>query len=671
MAALRLSYPICRFSVFLTGTKSTFPSILMLTVFSLLLSQPLLANDNLVSAELEKQRIIYAKAQIALKKRDYTEFDDLTQKLTDYPLYPYLRYEQLSRNFHQLNQADFDTFVKSHHETPLAGRLQDRWLRHLAKQQAWKTFLHNFPQQTSSTYLNCQHAWALLQTGKKNEAFKEAKELWLTPRSQPKTCDPLFAEWIKEGNVTEEIAWQRFWMAILSSQSSLANYLTRFITTPEKKKNASNAVRLSKNPKLLETLHLSPTYERNSEFIALLIKRLIRKSPELSIELWTKYNADLVLSDRQKAALKRRLGLYLLKSYHPNSEAWLAQLDPTFADEQLLEWQLRFQLSRHDWEATGHLINKLPESLKNENRWQYWKARHLLVTGNQPEAKNIFTSLSSKRSFYGFLAAQQLGLNYQLNNISKPVNQDTLNMLQALPAMQRAQEFFFHDDLYNARIEWWRISRTFSKDQHYHAGLLAKQWGWISQGITGAISAKHWDDLELRFPAPYKQKITAKATEFNIDQQWIYAIARQESAFKADVRSPAGALGLMQLMPKTAKQTAKSIKLSYKGSSQLTNPETNITLGSAYLAQMYAKHNGNRIYATAAYNAGPYRVSQWLKERGNLPIDIWVETIPFDETRQYVQNVLSYAVIYSEKLGLPLEFMTREENKTLTGLTTQ
>ncbi len=619
-------------------------------------------------ATLEKQREIYGNAQKALKNRQYTAFDQLSDSIQDYPLYPYLHFEQLARNLASIKQTEFDAFYQAHKDTPVARRLQIRWLRYLAKQKRWNSFLQNFPEHTSSASLNCQRAWGLLQTGKKDKAFQQAEALWLVGKSQPKSCDPLFAQWIKAGNATEAVAWQRFWMAILNNQSTLANYLTRFINSAEKQKAAKQAVSLLRNPSLLAKQSLEPTYERNSELIALLIKRLIRKQPELSIKLWQQYQGKLLLTDTQKAQVVRRLGLYLLKSYHPKSEEWLAQIDPNHSDEHLLEWQLRFQLSQHDWDATGDLIKKLPLSLKNKDRWKYWEARYLLVTGEAQQAQAIFADVAKNRNFYGFLAAQHIGLQYQLNHLTKPINQTTLDMLENLPAITRARELYFHDDLSNARVEWWRVSRTFTKDQHYHAGLLAQRWGWESQGITGAISSRHWDDLELRFPAPYKDKITAKANEFNIDDQWVYAIARQESAFKADVRSPAGAVGLMQLMPRTAQQTAKNIKLNYKGSYQLVNPETNITLGSAYLAQMYKKHHQNRVYATAAYNAGPYRVSQWIKQRGSLPIDIWVETIPFDETRQYVQNVLSYAVIYSEKLGKPMEFMTAEESKTLTGL---
>ena len=165
----------------------------------------------------------------------------------------------------------------------------------------------------------------------------------------------------------------------------------------------------------------------------------------------------------------------------------------------------------------------------------------------------------------------------------------------------------------------------------------------------------------LRFPLAYGVEIAESAQGNQIDTSWILAIARQESAFTPDARSPAGAMGLMQLMPRTAKETAKRAKVRYKGSHQLTEPELNLKLGSYYLASLSRRYAGHRVLASAAYNAGPGRVNSWLEQRQDLPIDIWIETIPFDETRNYVQNILSFSVIYSDMLGLPKQLLRAHE----------
>lgn len=624
------------------------------------------AEDSLLAnSDLEKQRQLYSAAKKALSQRNYQKADQLTAQLQGYPLYPYLRYEQLARQLSRLSQTEFDEFNADFADTPLARRLQNRWLKKLVRQKKWSQFLANYPQHTSSASLKCQQAWALLKTGKKTEAYRQAGKLWVVPHSQNKACDPLFKVWMQDKQLTEDLAWQRFWMALFSRQHSLAKYISSFLSDQDKKNEAQRALALARNPKLLAKQPLAVDASHFSELTAYIIRRLIYQDPELAVNLWQGYEPQLQLSEEATDNIRRRLGLYVLKSYRPDSPELVRKIDPQQKDEQLMEWQLRYQLSQEDWSAVAALLAQLPPDLQQKSRWRYWQARELEHQHKQAEANTLYQTLASERNFYGFLAAQRLGVHFQLNHSQQPINPDTMQTIMALPGIQRARELFHHQELSNARIEWWRATQHFSKLQHYHAGILAQQWGWLSQGISGAISARHWDDMELRFPAPYQQKISAKAADYQIDDQWIFAVARQESAFKSDIRSPAGAIGLMQLMPRTAKQTAKSIKLPYKGSYQLTNPDTNIELGSAYLAKMYQRYKQNRIYATAAYNAGPHRVAGWLKERGDLPVDIWIETIPYDETRQYVQNVLSYAVIYGNKLGKEMEFMTRQERQGL------
>ena len=236
-----------------------------------------------------------------------------------------------------------------------------------------------------------------------------------------------------------------------------------------------------------------------------------------------------------------------------------------------------------------------------------------------------------------------------------------LNKLQADPAIIRARELFFHGQRSDARREWLSATRELEPLQHLQAAQLVRQWGWYEQAIREAITARQWDDMLLRFPVAYSEQIYRAANKNNIDSTWILAVARQESAFTPDARSHAGAMGLMQLMPATAKETAKRAKVRYRGSQQLADPDLNIKLGSYYLASLGRRYEGHRVLATAAYNAGPHRVKRWLEKRKDLPSDIWIETIPFDETRNYVQNVLSFSVIYSDILGQPKRLLHPHE----------
>src|SRR5690606_11198374 len=213
----------------------------------------------------------------------------------------------------------------------------------------------------------------------------------------------------------------------------------------------------------------------------------------------------------------------------------------------------------------------------------------------------------------------------------------------------------------DARREWYHISRVFSREELIAQAKLAHDLDWHFPAIRTLSQARHWDDLDVRFPMPYRSSLTSAAKSRGLHSSWVYAITRQESAFMDDARSHAGAIGLMQLMPATARETARRFGISLNSTYQVLKPETNIQLGTAYLSQVSAQFDGHRILASAAYNAGPTRVRQWLRGADHLESDVWVENIPFDEPRQYVQNVLTYSVIYGQKLNAPQQLVERHE----------
>jgi soluble lytic murein transglycosylase len=183
-------------------------------------------------------------------------------------------------------------------------------------------------------------------------------------------------------------------------------------------------------------------------------------------------------------------------------------------------------------------------------------------------------------------------------------------------------------------------------DEKLQAAILADRWGWHSRAIATASSLGQYDDLAMRYPLPWQQQFESSSTAASIAPTWAYGIARSESLFMRDVRSSAGAVGLMQLMPATGREVANNIRLPYSGIATLTNPESNIRLGTSYLAKMSQKFSGNPVLATAAYNAGPHRVMRWLPEKSSEDARVWIENIPFNETRKYVKRVLAAQAIF-------------------------
>ena len=278
-------------------------------------------------------------------------------------------------------------------------------------------------------------------------------------------------------------------------------------------------------------------------------------------------------------------------------------------------------------------------------RWQYWLGRSQAQLGAKQAANQTFQNIISQRDYYSFLAADQLGQPYQMNHRPIVFEQTEFKTFSQLPAVARLREFYMMDMQLEARRQAYYLKLSMSPRELQLLATLTHQWQWHNQTIALLGKAQYWDALDLRFPILYDTAILKASKKNGVDPSWLFGITRQESAFNPHARSPVGASGLMQLMPKTATQIAKLINQPLKSQSELLNPDRNIQLGSAYLRRMYDKNQRNPVLATASYNAGPHRISRWLPEKA-LPADIWIENIPYNETRGYATSVLSYAAIF-------------------------
>jgi soluble lytic murein transglycosylase len=270
--------------------------------------------------------------------------------------------------------------------------------------------------------------------------------------------------------------------------------------------------------------------------------------------------------------------------------------------------------------------------------------------GRREEANKLLVELSKERSYYGFMAADHLGQVFSFLHQSLPVEQSLIEQTAALPGLRRARELLALERTLEARREWNLALQDRSPAELKAAARLAQEWDWPSQVILTLAKIRYWNDLELRFPLNHRQQVDRQAKDHGLDSAWIYAIVRQESAFSVDARSSAGAIGLMQLMPRTAKEVATKTAYRSFEVNDLLQPEVNIELGAAYLNQIYRRLQENPVLATAAYNAGPSRVMGWLPDQP-LATDVWIETVPFRETREYLKRVLAYTVIYNHRLG--------------------
>lgn len=615
-----------------------------------LLAMPLaMANSAEKSSRLSIQRADFLAAEKALTKGDMKGYNRYIQKLQNYPLLPYLEYQRLKKNIRALNSDEIESFLTRYAATPLSGLLRNRWLNTLAKRGKWWTYL-SFYKARNSKAQQCNYVNALFNTRQSTTAMPMVKEIWLSGRSQPKECDAVFKRWSELGGRTNELVWQRINLAMQRNNSRMARYLGRFL--PEKERPwLDQWLKLHRDPQSLKNyVRTAEDHPYKKDIILHGFKRLTVKNIDLALESWSKTNLEKHLSDKQIYKAKRKLALRLAWGRHQQAIPWLDQLEVEESDHRLHETRIRTALIQRDWSHAQEWINKLPDPLKRTERWRYWQARTLEHLGNPTKANRIFHALAKERSYHGFLAADHLGTSYKLDHTPLKLTNELLEKIRQQPGMIRARELLHHDRRLDARREWQLATQKLNRKELQAAAKIAQSWEWHDRAIFTLAKTDHWDDLELRFPLEHKKQINIGAKKQQLDHSWIYAVVRQESAFAHDAVSPAGARGLMQLMPRTAKLVAKKLKLGRFRKSDLFNPITNIMLGTKYLRQVWDQLGKHQVLATAAYNAGPRRVKSWLPKE-TTESALWIETIPFKETRTYTQRVLTYSVIYDSRRG--------------------
>lgn len=605
------------------------------------------------AANLAQQRLYYDQAKAALAKGDSSVYQRYAGALVDYPLEPYLAYDELTHRLKWADDREIEQFLQDHGDLPHIGWMKLRWLRWQAERERWQSFAAYYDPNLNFTELDCLYGQYLFEKKLLPEAKAQAEKLYLVGKSQPEACDALFNTWRSQGGMTEEQRWQRTKLAAEARNYGLASHLGRGLS--QHSASAELLVQVAQNPLLLkQTARFSAQSRDMADLVGLGLRRLARQDPDLALNLLDYYGARLPFSADEKVAIAREVGLALAKRFDSRALKVMAQYDPQLRDNTVSEWRARLLLRLGQWNEAAQLVQKLPAPLANTPRWRYWQARSLeLAQPQNPKAHLAFQQLAQERDYFGFLAADRVKASYSLNHQPLALDARVVQKVRNSSGIRRALEFQARGQIVDARREWYHASRTFNRDELVAQAKIAYDMGWYFPAIRSISQAQYWDDLEIRFPMAHKNTLVREAQNFNIHSSWIFAITRQESAFMNDARSGVGAIGLMQLMPATAQETARRNGIPLSNPKLAYQPEVNIQLGAAYLNQLLGQFNGNRVLASAAYNAGPGRVRQWLKEAKHLPFDVWVENIPFDETRQYVQNVLTYSVIYGKKLGTP------------------
>lgn len=598
----------------------------------------------------DEQRRLFTSAQRALERHDLATYRQLEPQLRDYPLYPYVRYHYLRERLGKLPAGDIRSFLSDYPDSPLAGQLRRKWLSHLAQRERWQDLMQDYVPDLGTAYY-CHFLNARIRTGADDGVWQDMDALWLTGRSLPDECDGPIAAWRAAGQLTHEKVLARIELAMRRGEAGLVRYLAGLLPEAERTwVQRWQQVHRAPDPQLRRIKpDASPFW--SAKLYAYGVGRLAERDVAAAVKYFENH-AEFGLTPDQVLLTERAIALGMARQRHPDAVQWLTRVAQQAPDDRdLREWRVRAALWQQDWPAVLTAVDALPPQELAQEDWQYWRARALEQLGRADEARTHYEIAAGRRSFFGFLAAARLERAPNINNIPLGITEAGLQALRRVPAMVRVRELEAVGMRVEARREWREALGRLDEDGLQVAAKLAYEWGWFDQAILALGRTAQRHDLELRFPTPYQEEVLGAAAKRGIDPAFIFAVMRQESAFGAEARSRVGALGLMQLMPATARLTARAHKLPLRSRADILKADTNIRLGTAHLSDLLEKYEGSRVFALAAYNAGPGRVERWRPDYEPVPADVWVANITFDETREYVQRILTYTAIYEWRLG--------------------
>ncbi|WP_429095803.1 transglycosylase SLT domain-containing protein [Aeromonas media] len=607
------------------------------------------------------EQSLYREGYDAVRANDQDRFQQIRARLNHYPLLPYLDYYQLAFRPGAAEYGSVTRFIRQHGDTPQSNRLERAYLTYLAQSQQWSQFLRFYPAKPNSTDLLCMHYQARYYTGHKSEALQEAGKLWLTGQSRPDACDPLFQLWQQAGLRTQEKIWQRMNLAFEAQNPNLIRHLGAQLGGSLKSYGDQMIALFEQPARVMNPVYFT-TAPQSRQLLSLGLARYANEQPEPTLRQLGEMKRRFGLNQAEVARVERAAARRLLLDRATAQRSWLDATLVRMKDAELVELRARLAIWEQDWRGLEGWVKRMPMALQKEDRWRYWLARSLEVQGRQKPARELYLETANLRGFYGFMAAQRTGVPYRIKNQSVGHKvPDWRTASSRWPFLVRVRELLAMNEIAAARSEWIHNMDRNPVAQRLEFGHIALNQGWHELAILSSIRAEAWDAIDLRFPLPLKRTFSQMAQERTMNTSLLYAISRQESALYPLAQSPVGARGLMQLMPATARETASKLGVPYRNEQQLFDPAMNIRLGSAYLKRLLDVYDGNRILAAAAYNAGPGRVKRWREQSTNKPMDVWVESIPYRETRNYVQNVLSFDLIYQHKLQQPLRFMSERE----------
>lgn len=621
------------------------PILLLLLTFLAVLGSAE-ANENDSASPLS----MYKAALRHLDANQPQRFHALAERLEAFPLYPYLRYAELRHRLKSVAPAEMKSFLERYPALPVTPLLRTAWLRELARRHDWPAFLANY-QESRNVYLRCALVRAELAMGRKAQAIAEARRLWPVGYRQPQSCNAAFDLLEQAGLLTPERVEQRILLALTAGHSRLAADLLDRLPAAGRGK-ATHWLKVYRHPETI--LHSAPSGsdEALAQLLTAALGRLARDDPAKAHRLWSDIKVRHGWAEAVTGPVERIIALRAAYNALPSAGEWLQALPETQADARVHAWRVRSALRRGDWEGVARAVEEMPADQGNADVWRYWQARALEKLGQRARAERLYRTIASQFSYYGFLAADALDTPYRWGAAMPAVDPSRQRTLHRQPGVQRALLLHQAEQHDWAHLEWRALIRHLSVRDRLAAARVAEEQSWAWATLYAAALAGVDNASFLRFPIGYLSEVRRSAQASGIEPAWLLALIRQESAFRRSACSHAGACGVMQLMPATARWV-----LERKGkdasdlATTISDPANSIAVGADYLAYLRGRFSSH-VLALAAYNAGPGNVANWVNVT-EPPVGSarWIETLLYGETRRYLKAVVFNEVVYRLRLN--------------------
>ena len=629
-----------------------FATILTSIVLALVLSlggSPVARAQSSDTAKGDEAALAMAEA---FRKADRKRLTALLPQLRGHVLEPWGTFWELRARLDEASPAEIQSALQRLAGTYQEDRLRNDWLLMLGQRRDWATFNTEYPRfrMNDDRSVRCYALLADFNTSGADVAG-QVQEFWLAQRDAEDGCATAAEQQLKAGKLKPHTAWLR---ARLGMENDRLRVVTQALglLNPDW---AAKASTIYTNPSRYLDEKLTALLPRTKELVTLALIRLALEDPALAAAQLGKLRWKTQLTQEERSWVWGVIGKRAAQRLSDNAIDWFENGQDKFLHEDHLAWKVRAALRAGKWPQVLEATSAMPEQQRRDPTWTYWRARALLAPGrneaDHQEAARLLEGIASVRGFYEQLALEDLGRKIAVPDKPAPLSTDEKEAARANAGLNRA----LHAISIGLRSEGVR-EWNYSISLHDKGGMDDRA---LLAAADRACQREVWDrcintsertramiDFDQRFPMPHQAAVVKRSSAIGLDPAYVYGLIRQESRFITDARSTVGASGLMQVMPATAKWTAKKIGLVNFTPGQITDRDTNIAIGTGYLKLVLDDFAGSMPLAAAAYNAGPGRPRNW-RNGPILEAAIWAENVPFAETRDYVKKVLSNTTNYA------------------------